>query len=87
MSETAWEAYAEAGVERALALGNRGPVRLDDEGHLVGDILEAYRKNGFYVFTGVLDQTEIRELTAEFDEVLARLRLRRTRHVSSLVQR
>lgn len=70
MSETPWEAYAEAGVERALALGNRGPVGLDDDGHLLKDILDAYRKNGFYVFTGVLDDDEIGELTAEFDDVL-----------------
>lgn len=70
MTESTWAAYAEAGVERALALGNRGPVRLDKEGHLVKDILDAYRKNGFYVFTGVLDEEEIGELTAEFDEVL-----------------
>ena len=69
MTET-WDAYAEAGVQRALGLGNRGPVRLDDAGHLVQDILDAYRENGFYIFTGVLDEGEIGELTAEFDELL-----------------
>ena len=70
MTDPTWAAYADAGVKRALALGNRGPVRLDDDGHLLQDILDAYRANGFYVFTGVLDEEEIGELTAEFDEVL-----------------
>ena len=70
MSDPAWTSYAGARVERALALGNRGPVRLDDHGHLEPDILNAYRQNGFYVFTGVLDEEEIGELTAEFDAVL-----------------
>ncbi|MCY4059247.1 MAG: hypothetical protein OXG44_14720, partial [Gammaproteobacteria bacterium] len=70
MTDTTWAAYADAGVKRALALGNRGPVRLEDDGRLAQDILDAYRAHGFYVFTGLLDEEEICELKAEFDEVL-----------------
>ena len=70
MTESSWENYAKEGRERARTLGNRGPVRLDEEGHLVQEILDAYRRTGFYVFEGVLDEREIRELTSEFDKIL-----------------
>ena len=69
-SDLPWPEYCEDGRRRALALGNRGPMRFDDDGRLAADILAAYRRTGFYVFTGVLSQEEIAELTAEFDEVL-----------------
>ena len=65
-----WEEYCRAGVERAATLGNRGPVRFDGSGELAADILEAYRRNGFYVFTGVLSQDDVTELEVEFDEIL-----------------
>lgn len=65
-----WREYRDDGVKRALALGNRGPMRFDGGGRLAADILAAYRRTGFYVFTGVLSRTEIAELTAEFDAVL-----------------
>ena len=68
--ERSWEAYCADGVARADALGNRGPMRFDANGRLEQDILDAYHRCGFYVFTGVLDDAEIAELTAEFDEVL-----------------
>lgn len=70
MTNSSWETYAKEGRERARTLGNRGPARLDGEGHLVAEILDAYRRTGFYVFEGVLDQEEISELTSEFDEIL-----------------
>jgi hypothetical protein len=62
--------YFEDGRRRALALGNRGPVRLDANGRLAQDILDAYHRAGFYVFTGVLSPAEVAELSAEFDQVL-----------------
>ncbi|MDH4147184.1 MAG: phytanoyl-CoA dioxygenase family protein [Acidimicrobiia bacterium] len=65
-----WAAHCEAGLEAAARLGNRGPIRFDDAGRLAQDILDAYRRTGFYVFTGVLDAAEVEELRAEFDEVL-----------------
>ena len=65
-----WKHYCKVGREQALALGNRGPIRFDRQGRLKKDILTAYRRTGFYVFTGVLDEAEVEELTREFDEVL-----------------
>lgn len=65
-----WQAYREAGRARAMALGNRGPIMFDAGGRLAQDILDAYNRTGFYVFTGVLDAAEVRELTDEFDQVL-----------------
>lgn len=65
-----WHDYCEAGRVRALALGNRGPAHFDSDGNLAPDILDAYRRNGFYVFTGVLSAEEVADLTAEFDALL-----------------
>ncbi|MDE0007406.1 MAG: phytanoyl-CoA dioxygenase family protein [Gammaproteobacteria bacterium] len=65
-----WDAYCAAGIARAEGLGNRGPMRFDADGRLEQDILDAYRRTGFYVFTGVLEQAEVDELKREFDEIL-----------------
>ncbi|NKC00188.1 MAG: hypothetical protein GKR90_17110 [Pseudomonadales bacterium] len=70
MAEASWEEYCATGRARAIALGNRGPMKFDASGRLHRDIIDAYNANGFYVFTGVLDQQEIDELTREFDELL-----------------
>ena len=65
-----WLEYSEEGSKRALALGNRGPVKLDDNGNLDPLIIEAYQRAGFYVFTDVLSEEEIGELAFEFDALL-----------------
>ena len=67
---TDWEAYRAAALERAAQLGNRGPMRFDNSGRLAQDILDAYLCHGFYVFTGVLSQDEVDDLTREFDAIL-----------------
>ena len=67
---TDWDTYCEAALRRAAQLGNRGPMRFDDNGRLEQDILDAYRRNGFYVFTGVLSQDEVEDLRREFDAIL-----------------
>ena len=67
---TAWKAYRSEGLKRAARLGNRGSLRFDEDGRLTQDILDAYRRTGFYVFTGVLSPEECRELETEFDRVL-----------------
>ena len=68
------QAYLRAGEEKAMALGNRGPIRFDAEGKLAADILDAYWRCGFYVFEGVYDATELAELEADLKaEVLDRL--------------
>ena len=47
-------AYCREGLRIADEIGNRGPVRFDADGRLHPDILDAYRKHGFYIFEGVL---------------------------------
>ncbi len=69
-SPSSWKAYYRAGRERAMKLGNRGPMRFDENGRLEQDILDAYYRCGFYVFTGVLSSEEVDELKSEFDQLL-----------------
>jgi len=64
--------YIETGRARALALGNRGPLRLTREGKLHPEILEAYRATGFYVLEGVIGEPELGELRAGIQEMLER---------------
>lgn len=65
-----WDEYCRAGRDRALELGNRGPIRFDENGDLSQDILDAYHRTGFYVFEGVLSAEEVDELSSEFDRLL-----------------
>jgi len=65
------EAYLRKGAEAAMKLGNRGPLRLDENGKPAADILEAYWRTGFYVFEGVIGDDELAELRADVDRVLA----------------
>jgi hypothetical protein len=51
--------YVGAGVKRATELGNRGPLKLGDGNKLAPDILNAFRKTGFYVFEGLIQAGEI----------------------------
>ncbi len=64
--------YIEAGRARALALGNRGPLRFTADGRVHPDILEAYWQNGFYVLEDVIGEVELTELRAGIDEMLRR---------------
>ena len=65
-----WKQYSLAAQKRASELDNRGPMRFDQDGFLQKDILDAYFRTGFYVFTGVIARDEIAELKEEFDRVL-----------------
>lgn len=70
LTDQQWSEYLERGRARAEELGNRGPIRFDDDGRLARDILDAYNRVGFYVFTDVLSADEVAELEAEFDELI-----------------
>ena len=70
--EQAMQRYREEGTERALALPNRGPVRYDAEGRVHEDMLSAYRRFGFYVFTGLLKADELADLEQDVAEVWRR---------------
>ena len=65
-----WSEYSQDGYKKAMDLGNRGPLELDDSGKLIPSIIEAYQRTGFYVFTGVLDNGEVLELQRDFQDLL-----------------
>ena len=71
--DTAMEAYMRQGEERAHALGNRGPIKLDSGGRLTRDILDAYWQCGFYIFEGVVGASELRDIEADLFDILDRL--------------
>ena len=70
--EAAMVEFRQRGTERALALGNRGPIRFDGNGRLDPAILDAYRQHGFYVFTGVLAQEELDDIERDVADMLER---------------
>ena len=45
----AMAAYIHQGEQRALSLGNRGPVKFENDGKLDSEIIEAYGRAGFYL--------------------------------------
>ena len=71
--EAAMRVYRHDGEARAMALGNRGPIRFNADGSLHDDILEAYWRCGFYVFEGVLRAEELADIEADFQDIWSRL--------------
>jgi hypothetical protein len=71
--ESAMARYREEGTRRALALGNRGPIRFDASGRLDPAILEAYSRCGFYVFERVIAQPELDDLERDLVDMLERV--------------
>ncbi|MEM7250501.1 MAG: phytanoyl-CoA dioxygenase family protein [Pseudomonadota bacterium] len=64
--------YLREGEARVKALGNRGPVRLDADGKLHPDILDAYWQYGFYIFEGVVEAEEVSLLRADAQAMIDR---------------
>ena len=62
--------YISEGEQRARDLGNRGPIKLDSDGKLHADILDAYWAHGFYVFQGAVAADELAELRHDIDNLL-----------------
>jgi hypothetical protein len=71
--EGAMQRYFREGEKKAMALGNRGPIRLGADGALHPDILEAYWRHGFYVFEGVISTGELTELEADYLDLMERV--------------
>ena len=65
--------YFAEGEVRALALDNRGPIRLAADGGLEPAILEAYGRHGFYVFEGVVGADELADIEADVAAIQDRL--------------
>ncbi|MBG06474.1 MAG: phytanoyl-CoA dioxygenase [Rhodospirillaceae bacterium] len=76
-------AYREAGQKREQAIGNRGPLRLGDDGKLHPDILEAFHTQGFYIFEGVIDADEIAALRHDANVMLERAPVNRDAKVDA----
>jgi len=68
----AFRAYCEQGLERALALGNRGPLRFGPDGAPDPAILEGFARCGFFVLEGVIGARELAELEADYLDMLDR---------------
>ena len=68
----AMRAFLIAGHEKAVQMENRGPIVFDDQGRLASHILDAYRKYGFYVFTGVLGNDELQDIEADLEAMKQR---------------
>jgi ectoine hydroxylase-related dioxygenase (phytanoyl-CoA dioxygenase family) len=64
--------YFEEGADRAMTLGNRGPLRYAEDGSIHPDIIDAYWRFGFYVLEGVLDASEVQELQTDFADLVDR---------------
>lgn len=59
--------YLLEGEKQAYAMDNRGPIRFDESGDLAQDILDAYSRYGFYVFTDVLLEEELEDIKQDLD--------------------
>lgn len=70
--EAAMQQYQAEGLARAMALGNRGPIRFIGNGALHPDIVEAYWRCGFYVFEGVLKPDELADIEADVNDMRSR---------------
>ncbi len=66
------DTYISAGNRKAYELGNRGPIRFNDDGTLDQEIIDAYWRCGFYVLEGALGADELSELQAEMENALER---------------
>jgi len=70
--EPAMARYRKEGEERALKLNNRGPLRFDASGKLDSAILDAYTRNGFYIFEGLVREEELQDIERDVAEILDR---------------
>jgi hypothetical protein len=75
--------YVAEGEVRAAALGNRGPLELDESGRLAPHIEAAYWKHGFYIFEGVIDEAELDELRADANNMIERAPVRKDAKVDA----
>lgn len=65
--------YMEKGLEVALALPNRGPIRFNEDGSLHHDIADAYSQYGFYVFEDVIGEQELKDIEDDIAYMRSRL--------------
>ena len=66
------DSYFSEGKDLAYTLGNRGPIRFNEDGSLDQEIVDAYWRCGFYVLEGVLSPAELRDLQDDMEQALER---------------
>lgn len=70
--EDAMVIYRERGTTRALELDNRGPISFGSDGRLHRDIVDSYSRYGFYIFTDVIKEKELKEIESDVADMLDR---------------
>ncbi len=71
-SASTMESYVREGKRMANELGNRGPIRLNADGTLHQEIIDAYWRCGFYVLEGALADEELNDLRVDMESGLER---------------
>ena len=64
--------YLETGKNLAISLNNRGPIRRAANGKLHSDILNSFKKYGFYIFENVVDKEELNDIRADTANMIER---------------
>jgi hypothetical protein len=65
----AMESYLKEGEKKALELGNRGPIKFDENGNLCPEIRKAYSDNGFYIFENVINPDELEDIKEDLEKL------------------
>ena len=64
--------YMNEGLDAALALPNRGPIKFNEDGTLDQSILAAYSQYGFYIFEGVIGEAELADIEEDLEDLRGR---------------
>ena len=67
------QSYLQDGELRAMNLGNRGPIKFDNDGQLSAEIRNAYSDIGFYVFENVIGAEELEDLEKDLHSIMDNL--------------
>ena len=63
------ESYILRGEKKALELGNRGPIKFDENGKLCPKIRKSYSDNGFYIFENVINPDELNDIKEDLEKL------------------
>ena len=67
------QSYLQDGELRAMDLGNRGPIKFDNDGQLSAEIRNAYSDIGFYVFENVIGAEELKDIEKDLHAIMDNL--------------
>ena len=60
------------GIEKAYELGNRSPIRFENDRRISQNIIDSYWENGFYIFENLISKNELYNLISDLEETLSR---------------